>query len=188
MKLRDLSSVNLHLVESQKPAVLYHLTDNAKFVLNPDYAPEDNAISISSREGNRGIYLASDVESWVNGHGYIRPFVVEFAVDPRVYEVDRVGRWGGETFVDAEHFNLIKITRVIPIDAWAREHYGSHGWIEQARRIAYDTDEPITTKGWETPFQGWKYPGDLRQAPAGEIRKLQRQFQAGLKIRQAESR
>jgi len=170
-------------VEQQQPTLLYHLTDNAKFVLDPNFAPEDNAISISSREGNRGIYLTADVEKWVNGHGYLRPFVVEFAVDPAVYQLDRLGRWGGETFVDADHFNLIKITRVIPIDAWARERYGLHGWIESARGVEFDTGEKITTKGWETPFQGWKYPGDLRQASAGVIAKLRRHFEIGKKIR-----
>lgn len=186
MKLRDLSSNFIRIVENQSPTTLYHLTDKAKFVLNPNYAPDDNAISINARDGNRGIYLASDIEPWVNGHGYIRSFVVEFEVDPRVYELDRVGRWNGETFVDAEHFNFIQITRVIPIDAWARERYGSHGWIERARRVEFDTGEPITAKDWESPFRGWKYPGDLRNAPTVEIQKLVKHFKVGLKIRTRE--
>lgn len=47
-------------------------------------------MSIVDRSGRPGIYIATDVEGWLNGHGYWRPFVVEFEVDD-----------GGEMFIPA---------------------------------------------------------------------------------------
>jgi hypothetical protein len=41
-----------------------------------------------------------DVERWLNGYGYWRPFVVEVAVDPSVRKDPGVhGRYGGELFI-----------------------------------------------------------------------------------------
>lgn len=174
MKLTDLR-------EGQAtPLTLYHLTDDAKFNPDPSYSPEDNAISYTDRSQLQGIYLAKSVETWVNGHNYWRPFVAVITADPSVVELDRAGRWGGEIFVAGEHFDLIKVNRVIPLDAWAREEYGMHGWLEEARGIAFDTGEPITTKYWETPFKGYTYPHDLRSASETDIAKLKKHFDAGM--------
>lgn len=98
MRLRDIATRSA-LLENQKPARLYHLTDNAKLVLDPRYAPTDNAVSMHDRSGNNSIYLAPRIEPWVNGHGYWSPFVVEFKVHPDIYDREHMGRWGGEVFV-----------------------------------------------------------------------------------------
>jgi hypothetical protein len=89
------------------------LTDRAKFKLNPKFAPADNAVAIEDRSGVPGIYLGTDVEKWVNGFGYWRPFVVEFKVDPSVLKDPGVhGRYGGEMFVPATSFDKLSIVRV----------------------------------------------------------------------------
>lgn len=162
---------------------LYHLTDDANFSPDPSYSPEDNAVSIHDRSGQQGIYLAKDVETWVNGKGYWRPFVVVFKADPAVVDLDNIGRWGGEVFVAAENFNMIKIERVIPIDAWARERYGIHGWLEASLDVEFDTGKPITAKGWEQPFKGYKYPHDLRSASTQVISHLKQHFLDGMEKR-----
>lgn len=113
-----------------QPNLWYHLTDRARFRLDPRFAPEDNAIAIVDRSGRPGIYIGQDVERWVNGYNYWRPFVVEFDVDPSVVEDPGVhGRYGGEMFVPATSFDKLTILRVIPIDAHAREVFGEAGWI-----------------------------------------------------------
>lgn len=58
------------------PSTWYHLTDRAKFKLDPRFAPADNALAMEDRSGRPGIYLGSDVERWVNGFGYWRPALV----------------------------------------------------------------------------------------------------------------
>lgn len=160
------------------PNVWYHLTDNEKFKLNPNYTPEDNAVAIEDRSGRPGIYLTPDVERWVNGHGYWRPFVVELKVDPSVAKDPGVhGRYGGEMFVPAASFGKLSITRVIPLDAYAREEFGSYGWIEDALRKEFDTGKPITTKGWETPFKDYRYDGpDVREMSRAETDRLKQQL------------
>jgi len=165
------------------PSTWYHLTDRAKFRLDPRFTPSDNALAIEDRSGRPGIYLGSDVERWVNGSGYWRPFVAEFHVDPSITEDPGVGgRWGGELFVPAASFGKLTLQRVIPLDAWAREHYGSHGWIEGALGREFDTGTPIVERGWDEPvkpppFRGWRYPGpDVRDMPADEIRRLRAQL------------
>ena len=171
----------------------YHLTDKANFKLNPKYAPEDNSLSIGDRSGRPGIYLGSDVERWVNGYGYWRPFVVEFDVDPTVKEDPGVhGRWGGEMFVPATSFDKISIKRVIPLDAWARENYGDFGWVEAFHLRRFDTGEPIETAGWGrmlNPPKGYRYPGpDVRQMPAGDVKRLKKDLRDFRKGRKASAR
>lgn len=158
--------------------IWYHITDNAKFKLDPRYAPEDNAIAIEDRSGRPGIYLAPDVEKWVNGYDYWRPFVVEFQVEPSVFKDPGThGRWGGELFVPASSFNKLTLKRVIPLDAYAREHFGTHGWIEGEVGEEFDTGNPITAKPWEYPFRGYRYSGpDVRTMSASEISRLKRLF------------
>ena len=171
----------------------YHLTDKANFKLNPKHTPEDNSVSIEDRSGQLGIYLGSDVEKWVNGYGYWRPFVVEFDVDPTVKEDPGVhGRWGGELFVPATSFDKISIKRVIPIDAWARENYGDFGWVEAFHLRRFDTGEPIETAGWGrllNPPKGYRYPGpDVRQMPAGDVKRLKKDLRDFRKGRRAPAR
>ena len=156
------------------PSTWYHLTDRAKFRLDSRFTPADNALAIEDRSRRPGIYLGSDVERWVNGYGYWRPFVAEFSVDPSVVgDVGVGGRWGGELFVPATSFGKLALQRVTPLDAWARERYGGHGWIEEALGKEFDTGAPITAKDWERSFRGWRYPGpDVREMSTTEVRRL----------------
>jgi hypothetical protein len=162
----------------------YHLTDRAKFKLDPKFKPADNAVAIEDRSGKPGIYLGQSVEKWVNGFGYWRPFVVEFKVDPSVVDDPGVsGRYGGEMFVPAASFGKLSIVRVIPIDAYCREEYGEPGWIEGDVGVAFDTGEPLPQRGHDgyaeamKKFRGYRYPGpDVRNMPADEVARLKKQL------------
>lgn len=163
----------------------YHITDNPHFALNSNITPEDNSISLNDRSGRKGIYLAQSVDTWVNGHGYARPYVAEFEADPSFMDSKDVGgRWGGERFVPNHHFDKIKLNRVIPIDAHAREQYGGHGWIERERGKEFDTQEPISNS-MLTPrksFEGYKYTGkDVREMSPEEHTSLENHFKEGYK-------
>lgn len=180
MKMRDIIS----LVESAEPLVMYHITSKPRFKLDPNFAPEDNAFSLDDRSGHKGIYLTKDVERWVNGHGYIRPFVVEFLVDPSVLEHDKLGRWGGEVFVPAEHFDKLKIVRVVPLDVISREKYGLHGWIEGSHGHEFDTGDEIDRKNYARAFpDGYRYDKDARTMSKDEVQNIQKHFKVGYKNR-----
>lgn len=165
------------------PVKLYHITNKANFKLNPNYAPEDNSISIYSRAGNKGIYLTRDVEKWVNGHDYMRPFVAEIYADPSALDHDTVGRWGGEVFIPAHQFNKLKVNRVVPLDVIAREKYGTHGWIEGSHGHEFDTGNEITAKNWERPFKDYTYDRDARTMSADEVKRIKQHFTLGRKNR-----
>lgn len=159
----------------------YHITDKANFRLNPKYAPRDNSISIEDRSGRAGIYLAQNIEPWLNGHGYWRPFVAEFDVDPTVKDDPGVhGRWGGEMFVPATSFDKLHIKRVIPLDAWARERYGDFGWVEEQVGRRFDTGEAIQFGPGRNPIdlpRGYRYPGpDVRQMSPEDLKRLKSDF------------
>ena len=155
--------------------VWYHLTDRPRFKLDPRFAPEDNAIAIEDRSGLAGIYLGQSVETWVNGHGYWRPFVVEFLVDPSVRHDPGVhGRYGGEMFVPAASFGKLAIQRIIPLDAYAREEFGDYGWVEDDLEQAFDTGAPVPQWGAgrrAVSFPGYRYAGpDVREMPLADAR------------------
>lgn len=177
----------INLIEGAEPGSgpirLFHITNKAKFKLDPNYAPTDNSTSMFDRSGHPGIYLTRDVEKWVNGHGYIRPFVAEIHADPSALEHDKVGRWGGEVFVPADQFHKLKVHRVVPLDAIARETYGAHGWIERSHGHEFDSGQKITAKNWEYPYRDYQYPGDVRSMSADEVKKLRQHFAFGYKAR-----
>lgn len=182
---RRLLSYNLDSqVRVAMPTTWYHLTDRSKFKLDPKFTPEDNAIAIEDRSGKPGIYLGPDVELWVNGHNYWRPFVVEFRVDPSVKNDPGVhGRYGGEMFVPATSFDKLSITRVIPIDAYAREQYGEPGWIESELGVEFDTGLPVPRRGapgWAEAYKkyrGYRYSGpDVRSMASSEVNRLKKQL------------
>jgi len=154
----------------------YHLTDRSKFKLDSKFAPADNAVAIVDRSGRPGIYLGSDVEKWVNGFGYWRPFVVELHVDPSVADDPGVqGRYGGEMFVPSSSFDKLSITRVIPLDAWARERFGEPGWIEGELGVAFDTQEPLPEGNNIGLYRGYHYQGpDVRNMPSSEVSRLKK--------------
>jgi hypothetical protein len=167
---------------------LYHITDNPKFRLDPNFAPEDNTISIFDRSGKKGIYLTSNIEKWINGHGYHRPFLVEFDVDQSIANnPEYKERWGGEIFIPSDIYNEITISRVIPIDAYCREEYNMHGWFEGSAGIEFDTGEPIQKGAWGitiSNFKNYKYTGkDVREMTRDEIKALKRNFAIGRKNR-----
>jgi hypothetical protein len=168
------------------PERWYHLTDRAAFALDPRYAPEDNALAIEDRSGRPGIYIApaNKVEAWVNGHGYWRPFVVEIEVDPSVLSDPGVhGRWGGERFIPAASFGKLRVARVIPLDAFAREQYGDYGWIEDTLGTTFDTHAPISS-GHGSRLRGYRYEGpDVRAMSPQQIQDHKRRLRAFLKTR-----
>lgn len=156
----------------------WHLTDKANFKLDPKKVPNDNAIAIYERTAP-GLYLAKNLEPWINGHGYIRPYAAEVEV-PESALVDE--RWGGEKFLPAANFDKARIVRVIPIDAYAREVYEEHGWIEDRMGTTFDTDEPIPT-GWRpTRLPGYRYTGpDVREMSKDEIARHRQRWKKVLK-------
>lgn len=172
---------------TNESVVRYHLTDNPRFALDPTYCPQDNALSIADRSGRCGLYVAPSVEPWVNGHGYWRPFVVEFRMDPAVEGDPGVhGRWGRELFVPAASFHRLELLRVIPLDAHAREIYGEHGWIEERLGREFDTGRKIAQRSlgepWSRPFpNGYRYPGpDVRWMPMRLARRLARDLKRAI--------
>lgn len=164
--------------------ILYHLTDRAKFKLDPKFAPADNAFALEDRSGRLGIYLAPDVEKWLHGHGYWRPFVAEFRVDSSVTKDPGIhGRWGGEIFIPASSFGKITLQRVIPLDAYCRETYEAYGWVESALGQEFDTGKPIPKQFQGYPFKGYKYAGkDVRDMSSEETNQLKHQLKKARKF------
>ena len=165
------------------PSTWYHLTDRSRFKLDSKAAPRDAAVAVEDRSGRRGIYLAPDVEPWLNGYGYWRPFVVEFLVDPSVVNDRGVhGRWGNEMFVPASSFDKLLLRRVMPLDAYARELFGEPGWVESALGFAFDTGEKLPE--WASArraLRGYRYVGpDVREMPSRAVSELKRQLRAAL--------
>lgn len=165
--------------------VLYHLTDKARFKPSAKHVPHDNTFAIQQRD-SPGLYLTQHPESWVNGHNYVRPFVAEVHV-PKGLARDE--RWGGEKFVPAEHLDKVKVARVMPLDAHARERYGDHGWIEDHHGTTFDTGEEIPRRRTSaSPLAGYRYDGpDVRDMPADMVRqhrtRARQMLQARLKGR-----
>lgn len=171
------------IVEAEgDPVKLYHITNKANFKLNRNYAPQDNSFAVFDRSGHKGIYLTPDVERWVNGHGYIRPFVAEIYADPSALDHDRIGRWGGEIFVPADQFDKLRVNRVVPLDVIAREEYGEHGWIERNHGHEFDTDNEIPRE-YVRPFKNWNYDKDVRNMSPDEVKRIRQHFKIGYRNR-----
>lgn len=121
-----------------------------------------------------GIFLTKDVEPWLNGYGYWRPYVSEIEAPDDLDKYDGVvGGYSGEAYVPAQHFDKLKVKRTIPVDAYGREEFGDHGWVESNQGQDFQTGEPITpAEGNMRPFAEWgeksnyKYPGTaMDQSP-----------------------
>lgn len=170
---------------NEAPQRWFHLTDKSKFKLDPTYAPQDNAFAMQDRSGRKGIYLSPSVEAWVNGHGYWRPFVVEFDVDPSVRsDLGVHGRWGGEIFVPASSFDKLRLRRVVPLDAHAREVFGDHGWVEEWEGKTFDTGERIPQRRGPPTLRGYRYEGpDVRDMSREQIARHKRRLRAFVKAR-----
>ena len=151
----------------------YHLTDNPKFKLDPDKVPEDNSVTLSRILGpeRKGMYVTKDPERWVNGHGYVRPYVAEIHANPSHIQG---GEYSGEGFIPSEHLDKARVHRVMPLDAYAREQYGDHGWIEEHHGTTFDTGEPIHERKFGEPHRPvfktpYQYDGpDVRDMPKAE--------------------
>lgn len=156
--------------------VSYHITDNPHFKLDPTYRPEDNTFSLSAAaNGGRapeGVFVSKHPEAWVNGHGYVRPYVAEIQHPP----LKSFGGYSGENFIPAKHFDQAKVSRVIPLDAHAREEYGGAGWIESHHGTAFDTGKPLPAQDWHA-YPGYRYPGpDVREMAPEEHAKHQQRW------------
>ena len=155
---------------------VYHLTDKAKFKLDPKKVPEDNTLAIRQRDA-AGLYVAKDsggVESWVNGYGYLRPFVVELDVPEDVLTDER---WGNEGFISADRFDEVEVKRVIPVDAFARETYNDYGWVESQLGARFDNGAQVPERRFGEPYEGvpkgWRYEGpDARDMTPAEVKRL----------------
>jgi 8-oxo-dGTP pyrophosphatase MutT (NUDIX family)/GNAT superfamily N-acetyltransferase len=133
--------------EAQGYDTYYHITDQHHFALDPEHAPADNAFAIQDRSHYRGLYVTKDPDTW-RAQGYHRPYVAELHVP---HELARQERWHGESFIPAEHFDKVKVNRVIPFDAHQREKWGEPGTIESYHGTHYQTNKPLKKKpGWES--------------------------------------
>jgi 8-oxo-dGTP pyrophosphatase MutT (NUDIX family)/2'-5' RNA ligase/mRNA-degrading endonuclease RelE of RelBE toxin-antitoxin system len=148
----------------------YHLTSKVDFKLDPKKHPSNNT-TIGGDLG-AGIFLspAGRVEHWLNGYGYWRPWVVEIDVGSAQSDSGK-GGYGEEEFYPASEYSKMRIVRVLPLDAFCREQFGSWGWVEEDLGVAFDTGKPIEEVdsfskrvSWDViyPFRGWTYSGDAR--------------------------
>ena len=174
-------------VEPERPKrTVYHLTNKAKFKLDPKKVPEDNAIAVRQRDA-AGLYVAKnymDVGTW-EYKGYLRPFVVELDV-PEDVLVDE--RWGNEGFIPADRFDEVEVKRVIPVDAFIRENYGNYGWVEDSLGTTFDDGSPIPEQRFNQPLvrppQGWRYEGpDARDMTPEEVKRLVQGTRAARRVR-----
>ena len=167
----------------------YHLTDNPNFALDPDYEPEDNALSIIDRSGRKGIYTTAkdNVSRWLNAEGYWRPYVAELEMDDATLEGTE-DRWGGERFIPASSFDNVSVRRVMPLDILAREVYGSHGWVGGDLGRTFDGDEIEMGKYGSPkelyPFRGMDFSDiDTRQMNQEQIDRIQNDFDEFMRLR-----
>lgn len=146
------------------PQVMYHLTSKADFKLNPKKRPANN--STLGGDWDPGIFLTNSPEKWVNGYGYWRPFVAEFdtsALRPEDLRLAPGQGVSGEILVKADAYPRLKLMRVVPLDAHARETYGEPGWTETFFDKDYRTDDkPPSERG---ALKGWKYQGTAKDEP-----------------------
>lgn len=155
---------------ASKPEVRYHITDNPRFSPDPNFRPENN--TTLGGHYPKGMFVSDDPEKWVNGHDYVRPWVAEIHVDPSLRKAEGVhGGYRGETFVPAEHFDKIKVHRVIPLDAYAREQYHDNGWIEEHHKTSFDDEKPLPG-GHGAKWPKYRYSGpDARDMPESETQR-----------------
>jgi hypothetical protein len=133
---------------------LYHITDNPKFAPDPGHVPTDNTFAMQERT-RPGLYVTKHPEGWVNGQGYVRPFVAEVHVPQGLAQDER---WHGEKFIPAEHLDKVKVSRVMPLDAHAREEYGESGWIESHHGTRFEDDKPLPRQLGNVPPYDYSDP------------------------------
>lgn len=127
---------------------LYHIADDINFTPDPTYHPENNT-TLGGDWPEPGIFLTRSPESWLNGFGYWRPWIVEFSGAEG-------SDFGNEVFVPATNFGQMRITRVMALDGWCREEFGEWGWTEDYFETYYDTFEPIPEEEFRYPSGGYR--------------------------------
>ncbi len=155
--------MSTHLLEAWRVIAankLYHLADDVNFTLDPTFYPENNT-TLGGDWPEPGIFLTASPEHWLNGYGYWRPWVVEF-------EGAEGKSYGREVFVPASNFSRMRISRVMALDAYAREEYGEWGWTEEYFETTYDTFEPISPESLldHSTWAGFRAP-DVRNSDFG---------------------
>lgn len=109
----------------------WHLTSDPHFTPDPNRKPDLNRVFISDlmmdpKDLPAGLFVTDSPESWMEGHGYERPYVaeVEGQIGPPQAGAARVGH---EQFMQGE----MRTLRVLTIDEYARETFGEPGWVEE---------------------------------------------------------
>lgn len=141
----------------------WHLTDNPHFKPDPSHKPTLNSLSgdmISDEQKPAGIFVG-DPEYWMHAHGYERPYVAE--IEGRITNPPgAVMEKGHEQFMQGDD---LKTVRVLPLDEYAREHYGEPGWVETyhgepwSRKFKDHVGRPTSkmspqeVKEWERKFK-----------------------------------
>lgn len=144
---------------------MYHLTTQADFKLDPKKRPRNN--TTLGGDWAPGIFLGVDVEHWVNGFGYWRPWVVEVDTSG-LTDGDVTFFEGGEALVAAAAYPRLRIIRVVPLDAHCREVFGEHGWTESFFGTDFLTGQAIDRS--HGAHRGYRYSGGVKLL-SGEWRK-----------------
>jgi hypothetical protein len=146
----------------------FHITDNPKFKLDPKRVGQINS-TIGGEMNEPGIFVTKNVEFWVNRHDYVRPFVAEIEHPEEV----ATGYYSeADKYLPARLYDQSKVTRVIPLDEWVREHYQSPGWIEEHHGTdIHGNPLPDYRKGERFP-PDYRYTGpDVRDMPPEEVQR-----------------
>lgn len=151
---------------------VWHLTSDPRFALDAERVPAANYLSITGYDDVPGLYVTDNVERWVNGYGYLRPFAVELRVTGPV-------KWGNanhpggmsQSFIPADQFDRVEVVRVIPIDEYVHEVYQDRGWVEEwhePTEWVWDQPRPVS------PYpEGYHYEGpDVRSMSDEEVQRL----------------
>lgn len=163
-------------------ATYYHITDRPDFTLDPTHRPQNNTTLGGDMEP--GVFMTQHAEPWLNGYGYWRPYVAEIEAPDDLSTRPGVVSQGysGEVYAPASTYPEMKVNRVIPVDAYGREQYGTSGWIEDANGRDFQTGEPLAPQVGNIPTHpGYRYPGtamdqspEWRKQYQKQVRKYQR--------------
>lgn len=150
----------------------WHLTDNPHFVADPTRKPTLNRTFLSDiladeKDLPAGVFVtdADGVEYWKHAHGYERPYVAELE-GTLAPPMPGGARMAHEDLMQGD----VRTVRVLTLDEFAREHYGSMGWVEadnsdlpyhQQPKFKNYTARPVSDmtaaerKRWERQFKAY---------------------------------
>lgn len=144
----------------------YHLTENPNFAPDPNFRPANN--TTLGGDWDPGLFVAEELEPWVNGYDYIRPWVAEMSAPADIFDRDGVKRgYSRERMIPASEYGDISVDRMIPFDAYARERFGGPGWAERHHEKAFDGAEISDWNStWYAEGRPWgeeyRFEGDIR--------------------------